>query len=360
MTEELRDALEAVSSGQREKARVILAEFLRHDPQNVPAWVLLSKLATTEGQKTAFLRKILDLDPGHAYARQVLAEMGGVQPPVVTVDEPSATETPSEDVSVQAPDAGELPAETISEAGTASEEAPVEDLFDEATPDAFDFEEEVPFDVGDEAEETDEAETDWLTSEAFYDEGAEEDEPDWLASEEFDALDLDEAGSDWSAFEDVEARAEEDFEEAGPDWPDLDDIEDIDDDVALTGGEAMPALEDPDATEDTLFETPQVQPTAQEAADDEILPAWLSGDDDDWLADEEVDAEHAIETTEADDAIASEKAARLAAAMSESAPPQSEIDADTGSGRGWLLALLIVVAAIVFLLLVYAVLTLMP
>jgi hypothetical protein len=54
-----------------------------------------------------------------------------------------------------------------------------------------------------------------------------------------------------------------------------------------------------------------------------------------------------------------EKTARISAAMSQEAPQPSDVDVEPSSGRGWLLGLLIVVAAVVFLLLVYAVLTFM-
>jgi hypothetical protein len=49
---------------------VLLAQMLKDDPEYVPGWVMLSKLAPNNLQKAAFLEKILTLEPQHAYARQ--------------------------------------------------------------------------------------------------------------------------------------------------------------------------------------------------------------------------------------------------------------------------------------------------
>jgi hypothetical protein len=70
MKEELEQAYAAIKKGEEEQARVLLARMLKDDPEYIPGWVLLSKLAPNNMQKAAFLDKILSLDPGHIYARQ--------------------------------------------------------------------------------------------------------------------------------------------------------------------------------------------------------------------------------------------------------------------------------------------------
>lgn len=320
MNEELREALGAVKQGRREKARLILAEYLRRDPQNVPAWVLLSKLAATQVQKAAFLRKILELDPEHAYARQTLAEMSRDQPAAGAVDAPSETGPAAEDTAFQEDDleAEKISAEMVADTGMVAEapaeEGGDEEIFDQNPFEPFDFDEEVPFDVEPSLDEVDDEEdSDWLTDDRFPDDAFEE-EPDWLAAE---------------VFEDEPAGAPEGLAGAG----------------------------------DTFIEAPPAQtlPETVVEEDDEELPAWLRSDEDDWLLDEDVDVEHAVKVPDVDDAAASEKAARLSAAMAaESAAPAPTAQADEGSGRGWLLPVLLILAAVIFLVLVYAVVTLMP
>lgn len=82
MKEELQQAFTAIKSGHPDQARVLLAQMLKDDPEYVPGWVLLSKLAPNNRQKAAFLEKILALDPDHAYARQQMEALGaGVTSP---------------------------------------------------------------------------------------------------------------------------------------------------------------------------------------------------------------------------------------------------------------------------------------
>lgn len=84
MKEELEQAFAAIKNGEEEQARVLLARMLKDDPEYVPGWVLLSKLAPNRIQKAAFLDKILALDPGHIYARQ---EMGALEAGVSAMPE---------------------------------------------------------------------------------------------------------------------------------------------------------------------------------------------------------------------------------------------------------------------------------
>jgi len=271
MNEELQNALVAAKSGDEEEARLILAEFLRREPDNVPAWVLLSKLAASDVQKAAFLRKVLNLDPHHAYARQALQELGQAPPPVITNVSRSQPEPASQ-------------VQPLQEAST-----------DEASA-SFDYEEEMYF-----AEEEVELEP------------------------ESDLPDSEDPG-DLSAQED---------DEPIPPWVDVD---------------------------ETMFDRPQ-RPAMTEAADEseDELPEWLmdEGDEggDEWL-DEVTEAHYtdsATQPSDPEEAGASEKAARLEAAMAAQKPAVGAAP-DSDSSRGWLLPLLLIVAAVIFLALVYAIL----
>lgn len=264
MNEVLRDALEAAKSGNPDKARVMLAEHLRREPDNVPAWVLLSKLAKSPVQKAAFLRKVLDIDPDHAYARQALEELGQAPAPVVNADAgPPAEKMPEEEPSEQ-PAAQEPVPEPILPEEHAEVEETVEPLEDE-----------------------------WPVSEGAgdYDEQATaETVPPWMSADE------------------------------------------------------------------TMIESEPVESAAEPAVSE---PAQVEEEEyPEWLRDEEEDATPRVvqETTGAEEAAASEKAARLSQAMAQQSPAVVEPEAE--SDRGWLVPLLIAVAVVVFLLLVYAIYTL--
>lgn len=373
MNEELREALEAVNAGQPDKARVILAEYLRDDPGNIPAWVLLSKLATTESQKSAFLRKIIDLDPQHAYAREAMAELGGAEPPTTIGEEVSDLEPVSEEVALQDADV-----DVAFEGALAEEEAPSElaslgEPFSQESVETLDFEEEVPATVDDEARAVDAVAPDFTSSETFVEDEPDEDLVDWLSSDSPD-IGEEEDDADWLDFDDLEPFDEEGAEEGELDWADFienEEVETFEEDVSMSS-DALPSWVDTGESEDTLFEAPAAQSPAQtDPVEEDDLPAWLRGDDGDWLVEEDVDTEFAALLGEANDAMVSssaedssgsemaEKEARISAAMSQEAPQPTDLDVESSSGRGWLLGLLIVVAAVVFLLLVYAVLTFM-
>jgi hypothetical protein len=125
MKEELEQAFAAIKRGEEEQARVLLARLLKDDPEYIPGWVLLSKLAPNNMQKAAFLDKILSLDPGHIYARQ---EMEALQAGVTrealaeVTGEPASEEEKIEAAAVDAPmtTLDEIPAE---DAGPIFEEA---------------------------------------------------------------------------------------------------------------------------------------------------------------------------------------------------------------------------------------------
>ena len=75
MKEELRQALMAIKERDEETARLILSRLLQDDPDNIRAWILLGKMAHNDTQRTAFLNKVLQLDPNNIYAKNALQEI---------------------------------------------------------------------------------------------------------------------------------------------------------------------------------------------------------------------------------------------------------------------------------------------
>lgn len=133
MREQLQQALVAVKNGQEEQARSILAQLLKEQPNNVAGWILLSKLAQTDVQKAAFLRKVLELDPENEYAAFEMALLAG-----------EAEEGPSEPVLVGTEEEEEgieeaevpVPAHAALEAEGAPEESVAEGAELKPTPEA--------------------------------------------------------------------------------------------------------------------------------------------------------------------------------------------------------------------------------
>lgn len=303
MNEKLRSALVAARDGDEARARLILVEFLRNEPDNVPAWVLLSKLAETDVQKAAFLRKALALDPDHAYARQALEQLGQAPAPIIAGDPGS-------------------PAGREESLPRADRATPV--VQEPITP--------------------------------FHPE---------LSEEEHHQDDIfEESGFDDDLFEDNlldQAHLEEDTVEELEDqddftWEISDTPADLD---AQASGDTIPPWVDVDGT---MAETPSSADTSStveftDESEDE-LPEWLREEGaDEWL-DEETEARFAQsppDDAELEEQTTSEKAARLSAAMAMESP--SVTDSDTEEGRGWLLTLLLIIAAVIFLVLVYTVLT---
>lgn len=306
MDQELRDALLAARDGDEPRARLILAEYLRRDPDNVAAWVLLSKLAPSNGQKAAFLRKVLDLDPSHAYAREALQQLGQAPAPVVADHmEPAAAQ-----IDEPAPQTGE-PA--YSEA---------EEIEEPIAP--FDFDLEEPT-----------VQTSAYAEDTFLETDYEEPIPpetglDPIEQDQFDAMPEDMNAMDedlWHVSEMPEEVAAQEGDEEIPSWVDVD----------------APMFEASDVDE----------------APDEDLPEWLLEEGAaEWL-DEEAEARQAQREqtlSAAEEADASTREAKLSAAMSKQ-QPRLVTDVEEEGGLNWMLMALIIVAIITFLALVYVILT---
>lgn len=75
MNDKMSQAITAARSGQSQKAQVLLAQILKEDQTNVNAWFLLSHLVDAPEKKTAFLKRVITLDPQHQKAQQALASI---------------------------------------------------------------------------------------------------------------------------------------------------------------------------------------------------------------------------------------------------------------------------------------------
>lgn len=73
--EMLREAVEAVRTGDRDKARKILEEVLQEDEENHHAWLFLARLADNPDEKRIGLTTVLQLDPGNKQARKLLDKL---------------------------------------------------------------------------------------------------------------------------------------------------------------------------------------------------------------------------------------------------------------------------------------------
>jgi uncharacterized membrane protein len=71
----LRDGIAAAESGDRARARDLLARAVAKDRRNPLAWLALSEVVDDPRQKQDCLERVLALDPGHELARQRLAQL---------------------------------------------------------------------------------------------------------------------------------------------------------------------------------------------------------------------------------------------------------------------------------------------
>lgn len=71
----LQEAITAARAGDTERAQLLTADVIQHDPDDAQAWYLLSQLVESDARRAAYLRKTLALDPGHARAQAELDEL---------------------------------------------------------------------------------------------------------------------------------------------------------------------------------------------------------------------------------------------------------------------------------------------
>jgi hypothetical protein len=87
----LSDAIAAIKAGRLHEGRVILAEILARDGNNVTALLWMTEVAATPEEVRRYLKRVLALDPANAAARRGIAllDKADEQPPLVATGQPS-------------------------------------------------------------------------------------------------------------------------------------------------------------------------------------------------------------------------------------------------------------------------------
>jgi tetratricopeptide (TPR) repeat protein len=74
------EALDAISKGQRSRARDLLTRLLRADQANVQYWLYMSSVVETPGERVYCLQNVLKLDPQNSGAKRGLLLLGARSP----------------------------------------------------------------------------------------------------------------------------------------------------------------------------------------------------------------------------------------------------------------------------------------
>jgi len=76
-SQQLRKAYQTAKSGDRPRARQVIKEILKVEPNNDAAWYLYAKIAETRQISIHCLKKVLEINPSHARASQDLERFKG-------------------------------------------------------------------------------------------------------------------------------------------------------------------------------------------------------------------------------------------------------------------------------------------
>jgi membrane protease YdiL (CAAX protease family) len=68
----LQEGIDAARSGHDQRARDLILQVLEQDPSSVPAWLWLSGVVDTPGEKELCLEQVISIDPDHTAARRGL------------------------------------------------------------------------------------------------------------------------------------------------------------------------------------------------------------------------------------------------------------------------------------------------
>lgn len=75
MDDDLQKAINLIKLGQKRAGGQLLAEFVKHHPQNESAWLWLAYCADTDKQKIYCLNKALSINPQNEMARKELQKL---------------------------------------------------------------------------------------------------------------------------------------------------------------------------------------------------------------------------------------------------------------------------------------------
>ncbi len=113
----VREGGAALRSGERERARALLAQAVRLNPRSEQAWLLLAGAVTDAEQRRSCLERVLRLNPEHTIARKAMATRqtggdrrptAGGQPPANPAGMPAAPDGRPPQAAPQVPPGGSL------------------------------------------------------------------------------------------------------------------------------------------------------------------------------------------------------------------------------------------------------------
>jgi cytochrome c-type biogenesis protein CcmH/NrfG len=113
----LQQAIVATRAGRTDVAQHLLTQLIRENPNDANAWFLLGHLVDTPERQSRYLQKTVELDPGHAIAKQRLIQLEDspipapviVQPDIHAAVELESVETPPDLAPVETATITELP-----------------------------------------------------------------------------------------------------------------------------------------------------------------------------------------------------------------------------------------------------------
>jgi len=80
LTDELKQAITLIRSGNKAGGGQILAQILKTDPKNEPAWLWMSQTVKTRQQQQDCLEKVLAINPNNMAAQKALAQVKQTSP----------------------------------------------------------------------------------------------------------------------------------------------------------------------------------------------------------------------------------------------------------------------------------------
>ena len=72
--QKLEQAVDYYRSGEKQKARIILAKLVTSEPENASAWFGLALCVDEPERREYCLRRVLELDPEHRMAKRILTK----------------------------------------------------------------------------------------------------------------------------------------------------------------------------------------------------------------------------------------------------------------------------------------------
>ena len=99
MSGTLQQAIAAIKAGDKAAGRRLLVKVILNDPRNEAAWLWMSAVVDSAGQRRACLERVLAINPDSSAARQGLARLGftsqaPVRSPAGTPAKPGGTPMP--------------------------------------------------------------------------------------------------------------------------------------------------------------------------------------------------------------------------------------------------------------------------